>query len=729
MKITKIEHVDLGKSDAVENVNDCNVEMGYLQGPSGSLPDVDVDYQSDKRQEVKAYTEQRYNHDGKQRVLSAGTFTTLKAKAVIKDVARTMRLPIATVNYLTAMIEDDNADWTELFRMAKTNPRLYDLMERFPKLFEDIRPLMGSPRSSSIHASALLITPDEKDGNDYECFDFIPIKKEGNLLVSENTGVELDELGLLKNDCLATKELSILREKCELVNSAYGTHFNFDKLMLMEPNDPEVFEMLSVGATQSVFQFSSKGITGMLKDLKPTCIEDLIAANALYRPATLDAGSVDDYINRKNGLVEPTYYWGTEDILKETYGIMVYQEELSKVAQVVGKFSVSHSIQLVKYISKKKKDKIRASRKEFMDGAISQGCPEEDANAIWDVMEAAGRYCFNKSHSTAYALTAYWGAWLKCKYPTATYTVALKWANDDKELQAIMSEMDQYSRAKLVPPDINRSNLDFTADFVKDEILWSLTRIKMCTAKSMGWVLDEREKNGPFESIEQFIDRIFKYKLKMYRYWDDPDNEDEVRRCPVNARHILNLIMAGAFDVLENVTDTTDRYLIIDRAAKKLGIELKESDFPVDLISKHYFWSQQQQRVSGLGAIDYRKVFDNSKLKPNVKGKCSYRTLNEILDKKFEGRKVAVCCTVADVVIKKYESHKTGRKENFAKLTLQQGLDISEVVVWSEEYMALKDAIDSSKDKIVCFTASVKYDEYSKMNKLQFTRTTLFEII
>lgn len=725
MKVASVNDI---KTKSPQMVSDCHVGDGYLQGLSGSLPDVDIDYQSDKRQLVKEYTEQRYNHDGKQRVLSAGTYTTLKAKAVIKDVARTMRLPVGTVNYITAMIDDDKADWTELFRMAKTNKRLADFMDKYPRLFEDIRSLMFSPRASSIHASALLITPDEKDGQDFECFDFIPIKKVDGLLVSENSGVELDELGLLKNDCLATKELSKLHEKCDLINKAYGTDYSFDKLMLMEPDDPEVYELLRLGGTFDVFQFASKGITGMLKDLMPTCIEDLIAANALYRPATLDSGSVEDFINRHSGLVEPKYYWGTEEILKNTFGILTYQEQMSMVAQKVGKFSVSHSIQLVKYISKKKKDKIKASRAEFIEGALSQGCPEEDANAIWDVFEAAGRYCFNRSHSTAYALTAYWGAWLKVKYPTASYTVSLKWATEN-ELPIVMSEIDQFSKAKLMPPDINRSQLDFTADFETDEILWSLTKIKLCTPKSMGWVLEEREKNGPFTSIENFIDRIFRYKLKVYEWWDNPDSDEEVRRCPVNARHVLNLILAGCFDNLEGVTNVTDRYLIIDRAANKLGIKLSEKDFPVDLIGKHYFWSQQQNRVSGLGAIDYKRVFENSKIKTQVRGRCAYKTLSDILDEKMKDRKVAICCTVADVIEKKYTSSKTGQKETFAKMILTQGCDSSEIIAWAEEYAELKDAIQNSKGKIVCFTAMVRYSDFNQRNELQFTRNTLFETI
>lgn len=715
-------------------VHDSNIGLGYLQGLSGSLPDVDIDYQSDRRQDVKQYYETRYNRfnaNGEttcNRVFSVGTVTTLKARGVIKDVARTMRLPVSTVNYITAMIDDDKSSWSDLFVAAKTNKRLAEFIERYPRLFEDIRPLMGTPRSSSIHASALVITPMEVDGEIKECYDITPIKKVDGALVSEFSGTEIDATGLLKNDCLATKELSKMHEKCDLINSFYGTDYSFDNLMLREPDDADVFEMLSEGATQGVFQFASKGITGIVKDLRPACIEDLVALNALWRPATIASGSVDDFVNRHNGLVEPTYMWGTEEVLKSTFGVLIYQEQISLIAQKVGKFSKSDSIHLIKAVSKKKKDKILAYKSQFMEGALSQGCPEEEAKAIWTVFENAGLYCFNKSHSASYALTAYWGAWLKCKYPTATYTVEMKWA-DDKELPALMGEMGQFSKVKLVQPDINRSELDFCPDFNTDEILWSLSRIKQCTAKSMQWIIDEREKHGPFADVENFIDRVFRYKLKKYEYWDDPDNEAEATRCPVNARHVKNLILAGCFDDIEPMWDITNRLDILKKAAEKLGFVLKEDEFAPDLVDKHYFWSQLQQQVSGFGQIDYRRIYDTSAIKETVKGRAPYKTLEDIQDSRLDGRKVTVCCNVVEVQEKKYKSSQSNQMETFAKLSLQQGACLNECIVWAEEYSIHRDIVQASRNKIVVFTAMVKYSDFRQRNELTFTRGSRMEIM
>lgn len=722
MKVLKTKIV---KNDKPVQAIDCFVSDGYLQGDSGSLPDVDIDYQSDRRQEVKEYIEKRYNHHGLQRVFSAGTMTTLKIKAVIKDVARTMRIPPALVNYFTAIFDDDKCDYAGVFQLAFQNKKIAKFIADYPQLFEDIRTLMFQPRSASVHASALLVTPDELDGEAMECFDYTPIKKVDDILVSEFDGYMLDELGLLKNDCLATKELSKIQATISVCNKEYGTSLSLESLATGSLDDEKVYNLLGKGYTQNVFQFGSKGITKFLIELKPNCIDDLIAANALYRPATM--GNLDEYINRKRGHVAPVYLWGTYDALKSTFGVVVYQEQIVLMAREVGNFSLGEGVNLVKFISKKKTDKILAMKGKFMSGAEKNGCPKEDADAIWAQIEAAGSYCFNQSHATAYAVTSYVGAYLKANYPTAFYTVALQWADDD-ELVALMGEMEACSNAKVVSPDINYSNDVFYTDYSTDSIFWSLSRIKQLGTKAVQWIVEERNKNGEFTSIINFIERVFKYKLKKYQYWDDPDNEDEITRCPVNARHILNLILAGCFDKIEHAESVVERYAIIEKAAECLGFEVKEKDFPKDMLGKHYFWSQKQIAVSGIGSIDYKRVYDNSQLKSQLKGKVSYIALKDISAPEVDGKKVAVCATVADIEEKKFTSKKTGEVETFCKLTLQQNNDICECIVWPEEYASHRGTLVAAKDKLIIFSATVKYSDYSKQNDLQFYKNSLLEI-
>lgn len=725
MKAVKINHITQNNSI---KVLDCFVGDGYLKTAHGSLPDVDCDYESNKRQLVKEYYEQRYNHDGKQRVFSAGTYTTLKVKAAIKDVARTMRISPSLVNYLTAIFEDDKCDYTGIFKLAAENKKVAKFIHDYPALFEDIRTLMFQPRSSSIHASALLVTPDKMDGEEMECFDYVPIKKVDGILVSEDDGYSLDELGLLKNDCLATKELSKLHDTFDLVNEHYGANVTLEGIVKSNLDDPHVYELLRQGYTQNVFQFASKGITKFLIEMKPGCIGDLIAANALYRPATLENGAVEAYVNCKNEYTAPIYLWGTYNALKETFGQMVYQEQMVQIAREVGGLSLGDGVKLVKFISKKKIDKIKAFKEQFLIGAQAKDCPKEDAVAIWDMIESGGSYLFNKSHATAYAVTSYVGAYLKANFPTAFYTVALQWA-DDKELVPLMFEMEACSKAKVVPPDINHSEDSFYTDYETDSIFWSLSRIKMVGSKAVDWIINERTKHGEFTSIINFIHRVFKYKLKKYQYWDDPDNEEETTRCPVNARHVLNLILAGCFDKVEHADSVVERYAIVEKAAQELGFEIKEKDFPADLIGKHYFWSQQQIKVSGLGAVDYKRIYDQSEIKNIIRSRAAYHNLRDIVSPDEDGRKAAICATIADIEEKKFTSKRTGETETFCKITLQQNNDIAELVIWPEEYRAAREKVIDAKNKMIACMATIKYSDYAKQNNLQMTKHNLIEII
>jgi len=713
---------------------DCFVDQGYLQGKSGSLPDVDTDYESLRLQDVRQYTERRYNAPGQIRVFMAGTFTTLKLKAVLKDVSRVHRVPVNIVNYITNVFEDGNMSWTDLFLLAATNKKVHAFIMDYPQVIEDIRTLMGQPRSSSVHASAQLITPKEKDGRFMEAYDFTPLKKIDGQLVSEFSGYDLDECGLLKNDSLATQELSKLRQTIEICNDKYNANLTFQNIVQSGLDDPKVYQLLQKGYTQNIFQFSSKGMIKFLVSMQPDKIEDLIAANALFRPATLDSGSTDKYVDCKLGDADPVYLWGTYNAMKNTYGVLCYQEQLAQIAREVGKFSLSEGVKLVKLISKKKVDKILALRDKFMAGANENGCPKEDAEAIWHMFEVAGGYLFNKSHATAYAVTAYAGAYLKANYPTAFYTIALQWAKDD-EIPTLMSEMELCSEAKIVPPDINVSGGTFITDYETNKIFWSLSRIKMLGAKATEWIINERNVRGDFSSIENFIERIFRYKLKQYKYWDDPDNPNEATKCPVNARHVRHLILSGCFDKVENAQSVIERYAILEKAAKCLGFEISGKDIPEDLRNKHYFWSQQQIAISGIGAIDYKRIYDNSEAKPKIKGKASWALLKNIQDPDYDGKRVAICANIVDIEEKKFKDKKTGENRVFCKLLLQQNNDLVEMIIWNDEWMNVRATLckggplSCAKNKMLICSAQVKYSNYTGGNNLQLYKSSIIDIL
>lgn len=722
----KVTHIRIRKADGPLTVMDAFVDKGLTEGGHASLPDIDVDYASDRRQEIKDYLEERYNADGRQRVFSAGTFTTMKLKAALKDVARVHRVPHSIVNYITAMI-DDGTDWTGLFRQAAFNRKLRDFIQTYPLVIEDVQGLLGQPKAASIHASAIVVTPDTRDGRPAECFDFLPVRKMDGALVSEFDGYSVDEIGLLKEDVLATKELAKLSAVIALVNRNFGQELTIGRITQDMLEDGKTYRLLSDGNTQNVFQFSSPGITRFIQDVQPECIEDLIAINALYRPATLDIGATDDYVRFRRGEVAPVYNYGCYEATKNTFGIMVYQEQFMSVAHTLGGFDLGKTDYLRKAIGKKKADLMATLKADFIAGAVGNGCPDYEAEEIWHKIEVAGKYSFNRSHAAAYALTAYCGAWLKANYPSAFYTVALQWA-DDKEIPSLMAEMERCSSAKIVPPDINRSGTEFFTDYATDEIFWSLTRIKQVGVKTVEYIFTERDRGGAYTGIENFIHRIFRYKLKKYSYWDDPDNAEEAVKVPVNARHVKHMILAGCFDRIEKVGAVTERCALLERAARELGFSLSEKDFPQDMRGRHFFWSQQQIAVSGIGSIDYRRIFNNSEARRQVKGKASYLTLDEVARDENDGRRATVCATVVDVTEHTYKDRETGSRKRFAKLTLSQNNRLAECVCWNDYYMEHHTVIQSLKDRVVILTAVIRYSDYNGCNTLQTYRNSLLFI-
>ncbi len=705
-------------------VTDFFTDKGLIQGGHSALPDIDTDFASDRRHEIKEYLEQRYNINGMQRVFSAGTFSTMKLKAVLKDVARVYRVPVSLVNYITAIFDDDNMGWTELFKLAATNKKVRDFVQTYPEVIEDARGIMGQPRSTSIHASAIIVTPDTKDGEPAECFDFLPIRKMDDLLVSEFDGNEVESIGLLKEDVLATKELSKLSAVISIVNRVYDKEYSIESITHDEISDRKTYGLLSQGYTQNVFQFASRGITRFIMDVQPDNIEDLIAINALYRPATLEINATEDYIRYKKGEVAPVYNYGTYEATKNTFGIMTYQEQFMQIAHTLGGFDLGKTDYLRKAIGKKNAELMATLKEDFIVGAVANGCPDYEAREIWHKIEVAGKYSFNRSHAAAYALTAFCGAWLKANYPTAFYTVALQWA-DDKEIPLLMSEMELCSEAKIVPPDINVSQKAFFTEYETNRIFWSLTRIRQLGTKAVDYIIAERNKNGRFTGIQNFIHRIFKYKLKKYKYWDDPDNEEEAVRIPVNSLHVRHLILAGCFDELENIQSINERFLILENAGYELGLTSGANDYYRQLFEVDHFWSTQQINVSGIGSIDYRRVFDNSAMKDKCRGKASYMSLRDALNLDNEGKRIVVCATVVEAEEVTYKDKSTGEKKAFCKIKLQQNNDLMELVCWSEFYQENKQLLLSLKDRIVMLTAIIKYSDYSGCNSLNTFKTTL----
>lgn len=657
-----------------------------------------------------------------QRVFSAGTFTTAKIKSAIKDVARTHKVPVSTTNYLTAIL-DDTMTWTDLMKLASTDKRIRDFIQKYPDVFEEMLPIMGQARSAGIHASALIVTPEYVKGERVECFDLLPIRKMGDLLVSELSGVDIDTIGILKNDVLGIKELTRLSDMINMIHDEYGVQYTILEIASKYLNDPKVFEIIKAGHTQGIFQMGGEGITKYIKRMAPDNINDIIASVALFRPGTLDSGAAEDYVRAKRGEFEPTYLWGTYELLKDTFGALVYQEQQSQVAQKIGNLSLGDGVNLVKAISKKKLEKVRKFKDKFFDGAKQNGCPKEAAEKIWSDIEDAASYSFNRSHATAYGLTAYVGAWFKTHYPTVFYTVTLR-DQDAEKMPILMNEIESVNGTELVQPDINISGIDFTADFKNNRIYWSLTRIKWLGAKAVNHIVQERNLYGEFYDMEDFIKRIFKSKFKS---WDDEGTPESRERCPVTARGVRNLIFAGAFDQCERLNDISERYGLMERAAEMLGFAIKEKDVPVGLRDKHYFWAQQQINLSGMGAIDYRKIYDSFE-KPNSLLKYKFIDFKDLNNMFYEVTKGVICGTICEVTDKSYKDKSTGETKHFGKIELQQNTETNILTIW-DDWPNFKKELKDAAGRIIIAVVNVKWSDYDEKNTLQINKSSFLKLV
>ena len=623
-------------------------------------------------------------------------------------------------NYITAIIGDDVKDWTELMTLAAKEKKIRDFIEKHPDLFEQLRPILFQPRSEGIHASAVIICPDVINGEDVECFDIIPMRKMDGLLVSELSGYDLDDLGLLKNDVLATKELSRLDEMISICNREYNAGMSLEGMANSSLDDPKVFEILNKGLTQGIFQFAAKGITKFLKSMEPDCFNDIVAAAALFRPATLESGAAKMYVDAKTGVTDPEYLWGTYEILKDTYGVAAYQEQYAALARKIGGLSLGDGVALVKAISKKKVDKIKKFKDRFYAGADKNGCPKDAADRIWSIIEGGASYSFNLSHSVSYSLESYVGAYIKAHYPVAFYTVLLKWGKDENLVQ-ILQEIRELNGITISQPDINISGDDFTTNYSTNEIFWSILRIKQVGLKAVDFIVAERNRHGEFTSLEDFIKRIFRNKFKKYKDWDDIDNDDEFRKCPVTALTVKNRILAGAFDKLVNVGSITERYGLMAQAAELLGFKIDEKLIPEDLRDKHWFWGQKQIALTGFGAIDYERIYRNA-TKPTSLNSVRYFRLEDLQEPGNDKLRVAICATILECTEHKYKDKSTGETKHYGKVTLQQNIDTGQLTIWNDAWIGAKDYFWQKKDRIVIFQGVIKWSDYDEQNVLQINK-------
>ncbi len=490
----------------------------FLNPERVSLPDIDIDFCERRRGEVIDYVTQKY---GRANVAQIITFGTMKARAVVRDVARVMDIPYADADRVAKAVPPA-LDMT-LAKALEENPALKEMEqrdERVKELLAVARRLEGMTRHASVHAAGVVIAP-------RPLTEFVPLyKSQKDEIVTQWAMKEVERVGLLKMDFLGLSTLTLIRDALDEIKRTEGVDLDIDAVTL---DDPKTYKLFSDGQTYGVFQFESSGMRELLRKAKPERLDDLIALNALYRPGPLKSGMVDDYISRKQGKTEVKYELPQlGPILKDTYGVIAYQEQVMRIAAVLAGFSMGQSDMLRKAMGKKDPKVMAKQREAFTQGARANGVNEKKATKIFDLMEFFAGYGFNKSHSTTYALLAYQTAYLKANYP-AHFMAALltiEAANTDK-LAMYLGECRDLG-VTILPPDINSSEMAFT-------VVTGGVRFGLCAVKNVGEgailsLLDVRKQFGRIDSLYTLCEHA---DLRL-----------------VNKRVLESLVKAGAMDSL-----------------------------------------------------------------------------------------------------------------------------------------------------------------------------------
>jgi DNA polymerase III subunit alpha len=494
----------------------------FLDESRLEAPDIDIDFCKDRRSDIIQYVRDKY---GKENVAQIGTFGTMAAKAAIKDVGRALGIPLSRVNEITEMVPDELK--ITISKALGKNTELqavYQGDQDIRELLDIAMKLEGNARNVGTHAAAVVI-------GDQPLTEYVPLGRVSGKsdIITQWSMNEVETAGLLKMDFLGLRNLTILAKAIEIIKQTTGQEIDILDLPL---EDKETFALLQRGETKGVFQLESGGIRDLLQRMKPDSFLDIIATNALYRPGPLEGGMVDDYVAVKHGRKQAEYLHPVlKEILEETHGVMVYQEQVMRILNRLGDIELASAYTCIKAISKKKEAVIAANEAQFMKGATSKGLSEKQASDLWSMILKFAGYGFNKSHSTAYALVAYQTAYLKAHYPVEFMAALLSGdipGRNFKRKDSLVEHCEDCERMAitLVPPDVNRSYVDFTVQDGK--IVFGLAAVKGCGGSAGDSIAREREKGGAFSSIFDFCERV------------DPTE--------CNRATVETLIKAGAFD-------------------------------------------------------------------------------------------------------------------------------------------------------------------------------------
>ncbi|QPN64171.1 DNA polymerase III subunit alpha [Synechococcus sp. CBW1004] len=496
----------------------------FLNPERKSMPDIDTDFCIERRSEVIAYVTERYGED---KVAQIITFNRMTSKAVLKDVARVLDIPYGEADRLAKLIpvvRGKPAKLKEMIGPESPNPEFREKYEGDPRVKHWVDLAMrieGTNKTFGVHAAGVVIAADPLD-------ELVPLQRNNDgQVITQYFMEDVESMGLLKMDFLGLKNLTMIDKTIDLIARSTGETVDPDGL---PEADPGTFALLARGDLEGIFQLESSGMRQIVRDLKPSSLEDISSILALYRPGPLDAGLIPKFINRKHGREAiDVAHEKLEPILQETYGIMVYQEQIMKIAQDLAGYSLGEADLLRRAMGKKKKSEMETHQSIFVKGASERGVDPKIAEALFEQMVLFAEYCFNKSHSTAYGAVTYQTAYLKAHYPVA-YMAALLTVNagQSDRVQRYIANC-QAMGIEVLPPDVNASGIDFTP--VGDRILFGLSAVRNLGDGAIRALIEQRQADGPFQDLADLCDRLPGQAL--------------------NRRALESLIHCGALDGLE----------------------------------------------------------------------------------------------------------------------------------------------------------------------------------
>ena len=676
----------------------------FLNPERVSMPDIDVDFCFERRQEVIDYVRRKYGDDC---VVQIVTFGTLAARGVIRDVGRVMDLPYAQVDTIAKMIPQElNITIDKALQMNPELKKVYEDQKEIHDLIDTAKRLEGLPRHTSMHAAGVVIS--QKDVSEY-----VPLSRASDgSIVTQFTMTTLEELGLLKMDFLGLRTLTVIQNAVHLIEQDAGVKLDMQHI---DYNDKKVLDSLGTGRSDGVFQLESAGMKNFMKELKPQSLEDVIAGISLYRPGPMDF--IPQYIRGKNRPDTIKYDCPQlEPILKPTYGCIVYQEQVMQIVRNLAGYTLGRSDLVRRAMSKKKAAVMEKERQNFVygneeegvPGCIANGISEQTANKIYDDMIDFAKYAFNKSHAAAYAVVSYQTAFLKYYYPVEFMAALMTSVIEMPTKVAEYIQVCRQMNIKILPPDVNRGAYGFSVD--NGAIRYGLSAIKSVGRPVINALVEEREANGEYRSLKDFIERL---------------------TGTVNKRAIENFIKAGALDCLEG--NRRQKMLVYSQIVDSIAQEKKNSfagqmslfDLVSDEEKKEY-----EIRMPDVEEYDKEMIlaFEKDVLGIYLSGHPleRYRNIMEKMisakttdfqpdeesgiPKVYDGQKVIIGGMITEKTIKYTRNNKV-----MAFLTVEDLLGTVEIVVFPRDYEKWQSMLNEDARVFVQGRVNAEDDKPSKL--------------